>query len=67
MTDPWQGWHIGRCWNGSRVEDECPCPKAPCGLVVQGQIDPNCEQHKLTQTIRQSHPPDKCPAQGDAA
>lgn len=63
-TRLWRGaeiWHIGRSWNGHPLEDECPCPQEPCGLVAQDKVDPSCEQHKLNQTIRQSHSVSACP------
>lgn len=60
MTD-WEGAHIGRSWSGTPIEDECPCPKADCGLVVWGQTDPECEQHQPTKTIRQGHDAEDCP------
>jgi len=56
--------HIGRSWTGTRLEDDCPCPKAPCGLVIRDQVDPNCAQHALTacKTIRQIHSAEDCRA-----
>jgi hypothetical protein len=56
-------WHIGRSWQGTRLEDDCPCPKAPCGLVIMDQQDPECPQHALTEakTIRQTHRVEDCP------
>ena len=27
------GLHIGRSWEGTPLEDDCPCHKAACGLV----------------------------------
>lgn len=61
------GTHFGRSWSGHPIEDDCPCPKALCGLVVYGQWADDCDQHnpfRHPRTIRQSHPADKCPAAG---
>jgi hypothetical protein len=60
----WAGAHIGRSFTGTALEDTCPCPKAPCGLVVQDTIDPACEQHAWThaKSMRQSHTAGSCPA-----
>lgn len=63
--DPrFSGNHIGRSFNGTRLEDNCPCPKAPCGLVIQDEIDPACTEHpgERAKSIRQSHRADECPA-----
>ncbi|GAA2346741.1 hypothetical protein [Dactylosporangium salmoneum] len=55
-------WHIGRAWSGTEIEDGCPCPKAPCGLVVGLQaVGGPCRQHTGIKTMRQSHPADVCP------
>lgn len=64
MTMDFTGTHFGRSWTGHSIEDACPCPKAPCGLVVFGAWDPNCEQHapERANTVRQTHPAEKCPA-----
>lgn len=58
------GSHIGRSWEGHGIEDDCPCPKAPCGLVVQETASEACDQHppSARRSIRQSHPADQCPA-----
>lgn len=55
--------HIGRSFVGTHVEDTCPCPKAPCGLVVQGEADPSCDQHppERMKTMRQGHHDEDCP------
>lgn len=58
-------YHIGRAWVGHAIEDDCPCGKAPCGLVLESKRDPDCEQHKLTKTIRQGHAPEHCPARDE--
>lgn len=64
-------WHVGRSWSGTVLEDECPCSKAPCGLVDQTNLNPDCDQHPSfrMKTMRQGHPADKCPGErtGDAA
>lgn len=59
------GWgtaHIGRSWDGHPLEDRCPCPKQPCGLVKADERDPSCEEHSGTKTIRQTHDHAACPA-----
>jgi hypothetical protein len=55
--------HIGRSWSGSPLEDECPCPKAPCGLVLEDQTAPGCPQHapERCKTMRQRHSEEECP------
>lgn len=57
-------YHIGRSWAGHEIEDACPCPKAPCGLVDPDKANPDCEHHPLTRSksMRQGHPADQCPA-----
>lgn len=64
MTDRFTGNHIGRSWVGHELEDTCPCPKAPCGLVIQDSIPEDCKQHhwSAAKTTRQSHPASTCPA-----
>lgn len=56
-------FHIGRSWSGHFLEDTCPCPKAPCGLVNVDQADPACPEHpaERSKSIRQSHPASECP------
>lgn len=57
--------HISRGWPGNLfIEDMCPCPQEPCGLVAMARVDPECEQHAVgrSKTIRNSHPAGKCPA-----
>jgi hypothetical protein len=55
--------HIGRSWTGHDIEDTCPCPKAPCGLVPVDQASPDCGEHhwSAAKSIRQGHPADRCP------
>jgi hypothetical protein len=54
-------WHFGRAWAGSAIEDVCPCPQEPCGLVSTSV--PECEQHTRNRTVRQGHPASRCPGQ----
>lgn len=56
-------YHIGRSFEGTVLEDTCPCPKAPCGLVIAAEIVKDCAQHSLAamKTIRQVHLEDNCP------
>lgn len=65
----WADRHIGRGWRGTDLEDGCPCPKAPCGLVPADQIDPACPQHGFdsAKTIRQNHAPEDCPGPASAS
>lgn len=58
------GNHIGRSWTTHEIEDNCPCPKAPCGLVVQDEVTEACREHhwSAAKSIRQSHPADRCAA-----
>ena len=58
-------WHIGRSFQGTRLEDACPCEKAPCGLVTHEAAEKaNCPEHRIdsAKTIRQAHLASKCPA-----
>jgi hypothetical protein len=61
VTATWDGYHIGRSWNGHYLEDACPCQQAPCGLVAV--VSPGCSQHapEATKTIRQRHLAEDCP------
>lgn len=54
-------YHMGRSFHGTRLEDDCPCPKEPCGLV--GDPVDECEEHPLSagKTIRQMHSAKQCP------
>jgi hypothetical protein len=56
-------WHISRHWAGSALEDACPCPKEPCGMVPLDRTSPDCTQHppELGKSIRRSHLPEECP------
>lgn len=53
--------HIGRSFSGTRLEDDCPCLKAPCGLVSDPSDE--CDQHALLagKTLRQIHSSENCP------
>jgi hypothetical protein len=53
--------HLGRSWEGTRIEDDCPCAKASCGLAISGSAD--CPQHSMSaaKTIRQMHLAGSCP------
>ncbi|MFF7147534.1 hypothetical protein ACFZAO_05605 [Streptomyces griseoaurantiacus] len=57
--------HIGRSFPGLTpdIETACPCPKAPCGLVIREQVTEKCRQHhwSAAKTMRQSHTADQCP------
>ncbi|MEZ0096360.1 hypothetical protein [Streptacidiphilus sp. EB129] len=55
--------HVGRSWSGTYLEDPCPCPKAACGLVIQEEADPACDQHPVNarKTMRQRHAAGDCP------
>jgi len=56
--------HVGRSWAGHELEDDCPCPKAPCGLVSQDEAAEECSEHhwSAAKSMRQGHPANRCPA-----
>ncbi len=57
--------HVGRSWTGHDLEDSCPCPQEPCGLVAQNRAVPDCVQHghlHPPRSMRQGHPAGRCPA-----
>lgn len=58
--------HFGRSWEGTRLEDECPCPKAPCGLVT-GVLQSGCPEHDpmAAKTMRQGHSAADCPGRDE--
>lgn len=58
--------HVGRSWAGTRLEDECPCPKAPCGLAT-GVFQSGCPEHDpmAGKTMRQGHHAADCPGRDD--
>ncbi|WP_282084066.1 hypothetical protein [Streptomyces tendae] len=60
-TRVWAGDHVGRDFTGTRLETDCPCPKAACGLVLADLIRPNCLVHAAARSMRQSHPTRNCP------
>lgn len=56
--------HIGRSFGDDHhLEDDCPCPQEPCGLIAVNRIDPECPEHdfRWAKTIRQGHSPANCP------
>lgn len=56
--------HIGRSWSdGRHLEDACPCPQEPCGLVDRMKVVAECDQHppQAAQTMRQRHEAKDCP------
>ncbi len=59
------GFHRGRSFSGHELEDECPCPQEPCGLVNLHKADPGCEQHGQPRSMRQGHASDDCPGGDD--
>lgn len=64
MTNqPLPDHHIGRSWTTHEIEDNCPCPKAACGLVVLREATAECQEHHWSgsKSIRQSHPAGDCP------
>lgn len=54
--------HVGRSFVGHHLEDGCPCPKEPCGLVADVKVL-NCPEHSWQsgKTIRQTHAAQDCP------
>lgn len=55
--------HVGRSWWPAHpIEDECPCPKAPCGLVPIASADPSCDQHApaRAKSLRELHAAAHC-------
>lgn len=56
------GLHIGRSWIGNRIEQECPCELAPCGLV-KSESAVDCSEHSVVacKTMRQVHRVEACP------
>lgn len=56
-------YHRGRSWAGTELEDGCPCPKAPCGLVADGTAAAECPEHApmASKTMRQGHRAELCP------
>lgn len=60
-----QSPHMGRSWKGHALEDECPCPQEPCGLVSLDNVNNDCPQHGwgAFKTMRQGHNPANCPGE----
>ena len=57
-------WHMGRSFVGTALEDDCPCGKAPCGLVDSNLISAGCDRHfptEATKTMRQIYDAGDCP------
>lgn len=61
-SQPAPVWHWGRAFHGHQIEDECPCPQQPCGLVEVTSADPDCAQHgaRFARTSRQGHRATEC-------
>ena len=54
--------HVGRSWTDNRLEQFCPCPLEPCGLVARDKAHPDCEEHTTrARTMRQIHETENCP------
>lgn len=55
-------FHVGRLFTGHGIEDACPCPQEPCGLVPTNSIKEDCPEHGWTaaKTIRQGHIAEDC-------
>lgn len=64
-TYSWQDLHVGRSFKGIyRMEESCPCPQLPCGLVDMGKaIEIDCPEHSPihAKTIRTTHQANQCP------
>lgn len=56
-------YHVGRSWTGHDIEDNCPCPKAACGLVDVTDVVDECAHHPVlrAKSMRQGHPAETCP------
>lgn len=57
--------HVARGWFDLAFEEDCPCEKAICGMVVMGKFSPDCTSHDFTKTIRQGHSDEFCPGTAD--
>lgn len=56
-------YHVGRSWDGpGPLEEGCPCPKEPCGLVRGDSASPECNQHHWgsMKTMRVGHRAESC-------
>jgi hypothetical protein len=62
-VDDQLAYHVGRSFSGSTIEDACPCPQEPCGLIRMDRARAGCLQHALgrAKTMRQAHPGGECP------
>lgn len=56
------GLHMGRSWEGNRIEQDCPCALAPCGLAISDTAA-DCPEHGIAamKTMRQGHYAEDCP------
>ncbi|MER5608295.1 hypothetical protein AB0F93_03560 [Micromonospora tulbaghiae] len=56
--------HFGLSATGNDIEQQCPCPLAPCGLVLDIDADEACPHHGrwAEMSIKQIHPAQSCPA-----
>lgn len=56
-------YHVGRSWTGHEIEDGCPCPQAPCGLVDVRDAVSDCGHHPVlrAKSMRQGHRAADCP------
>lgn len=55
--------HMGRSWWPQHfLEDECPCPKEPCGLVDMEKAVPECPEHWFhrAKSMREFHDEEHC-------
>lgn len=61
MTMP-KDFHMGRSWSGHHMEDECPCPQEPCGLIARENAVESCPQHYFgrAKTMRSIHRAEDC-------
>lgn len=65
MDLPYREVHVGRSWGGpGPKEADCPCPKAPCGLVDMSKAVDGCPEHSIWsgKTLRTLHDVSRCPA-----
>lgn len=44
------------------LEDKCPCPQSPCGLIAFNDINEDCPYHSETagKRVKQAHLPEDC-------
>lgn len=57
-------FHYSRGWTGDPFAPVCGCELAPCGLVDSTRLNPECDQHAPTRTMRAMHFADRCPGAG---